>query len=112
MKPEKNQSFKMSTGKDLLNKVEGKLRMLKFTSDETPSILKENKQKQVERHVKVLESLIEEVHDLKVEVQKERIEKGDDPTEVRTWSRDCEREYLCLKVLSVKRNSGARNCVK
>ena len=80
--------------KDLLNKVEGKLRMLKFTSDETPSVLEENKQKQIERHAKVLESLIEEVHELKVEVQRERIEKGDDPTEVRTWSRDLEQTVL------------------
>ena len=37
----------MSTVKDLLNKVEGKLRMLKFTSDETPSVLEKNKQKQM-----------------------------------------------------------------
>ena len=63
--------------------------MLKFTSDETPSILEENEQKQIERHAKVLESLIEKFHDLKVEVQREkeraRIEIGDDPTEVRTW---------------------------
>ena len=57
----------------------------------------------------MLESLIEEAHDSKVEVQKERIEKGDDPTKVRPWSRDWKREYLCLKVLSVKRNSRARN---
>jgi hypothetical protein len=57
----------MSTVKDLLGKVEG---------DETPSVFKENKEKQIESHAKVLESLIEEVHELKVEVQ--RIEKRDD----------------------------------
>jgi predicted nucleic acid-binding Zn-ribbon protein len=54
--------------------------------------LEENKQKQIERHAKVLESLIKEVHELKV--QRERIEKGDDPTEVRTWSRDLEQTVL------------------
>ncbi|XP_028405771.1 uncharacterized protein LOC114528347 [Dendronephthya gigantea] len=84
----------MSTVDELLKKVEGKLRMLKFMSDETPSVLGMNKQKQIERHVKVLESLIEEVHDLKVEVQRKRIEKGDDLTEVRTWSRDLEQTVL------------------
>ena len=78
--------------KDLLSKVEG---------DETPSVFKENKEKQIESHAKVLESLIEEVHELKVEVQ--RIEKGDDHTEVRTWSRDLEQTvYLSLKMLSAK----------
>ena len=54
--------------------------------------MEENKQKQIERHAKVLESLIKEVHELKV--QRERIEKGDDPTEVRTWSRDLEQTVL------------------
>ena len=69
----------MSTVKDLLNK-SNKLRMLKFTSDETPSVLEENKQKQIEKHAKVLESLIEEFHELKLEVQREReLRKGMTP---------------------------------
>jgi hypothetical protein len=38
----------------------------------------------MDRHVKVLESLIEEIHELKVELQSMRIEKGDNPT----WSRE------------------------
>ena len=38
-------------------------------------MLEQNKQKQMDRHVKVLESLIEEVHELKVKVQSMRIKK-------------------------------------
>ncbi|CAB4038572.1 Hypothetical predicted protein [Paramuricea clavata] len=99
----------MLTVKDLLNKVEGKLRMLKFTSDETPSVLEENKQKQIERHAKVLESLIEKVHELK---ERERIEKGNDPTEVRTWSRDLEQTVLEFEnVISEVKQQREKLCV-
>ena len=83
----------MSVLEDLLKKVEGKLRMLKFTSDGTASVL-ERKQNQIKRHAEVLESLIEEVHKLKVDVQQEKIGKGGEPSEVRKWSHDLDQKIL------------------
>jgi hypothetical protein len=62
---------------DLLNQIEGKLRMLNFTQEDTPRVLEGHKVKAMERHAKVFEELIEQTHKLKIEVQQNRIEKGD-----------------------------------
>ena len=72
---------------ELLKKIDGKIRMLSFTRDDTQRILEENKLKALERHEKVFVDLcIEEMHGLKVEVQRTRIENGDKPHGVRKWS--------------------------
>ena len=84
----------MSNIETLTQKVQGKLRMLHFKNDETASILEENKQKQIERHAKILEKLIEEVHEIKVEVKQQRIENGDDPRDVRAWTRDLHKQLI------------------
>lgn len=73
----------MSTPESLLEKVESKLWMLKFTKEETATVSEENEQKEIQRHAKVLGPLTE-VYKIKVEVKQLRIEKADDPTEIRT----------------------------
>jgi uncharacterized protein YukE len=68
----------------------GNFVMLKFTQEDTPRVLKDHKVKAVERHTNVFEELIEQTHKLKIEVQQNRIEKGDAAEEVREWSLDIE----------------------
>ena len=46
----------------------------------------------MERHVKVLENLIEETHQLKVKIQQLRIEKEDPAEALREWSHGIEAE--------------------
>ena len=75
---------------ELLKQIDGKLRMLKFTQEDTPRVLKDHKVKAMERHTNVFEELIEQTHKLKIEVQQNRIEKGDTAEEVREWSLDIE----------------------
>ena len=75
---------------ELLKQIDGKLRMLKFTEEDTPRVLKDHKVKAMERHTRVFEELIEQTHKLKIEVQQIRIEKGDTAEEVREWSLDIE----------------------
>ena len=59
---------------ELLKQIDGKLRMLKFTQEDTPRVLKDHKVKAMERHTNVFEELIEQTHKLKIEVQQNRIE--------------------------------------
>jgi hypothetical protein len=48
--------------------------------------------KAIERHVSVLESIIEKVHELKLEVQEIKIESGDEIGKVRLWTETIETE--------------------
>jgi hypothetical protein len=75
---------------ELLKQIDGKLRMLKFTQEDTPRVLKDHKVKAMERHTRVFEELIEQTHKLKIEVQQIRIEKGDAAEGNREWSLDIE----------------------
>ena len=65
-------------------KIEGKLRLLKFNNEQTT--------KTIERHVSVLESIIEKVHELKLEAQEIKFESGDEIGKVRLWTETIETE--------------------
>ena len=54
-------------------KIEGKLRLLKFNNEQTTKIVESADLKAIERHVSVLESIIEKVHELKLEVQESNL---------------------------------------
>ena len=76
----------MSELKTLQEKIEGKLKMLNFTVEDTAKILQAEDVKAIERHGSVLESVIDKTHQLKLQVQELRIENDDDPAEIRNWS--------------------------
>ena len=80
----------MAELKTLQDKIEGKLKMLNFTVEDTPKILDANDVKAIERHGSALESIIDKTHQLKLEVQELRIESDEDPTDVRKWSETLE----------------------
>ena len=80
----------MSEIKKLEDKIEGKLKMLKFTTGATAQILEAKVLKAVERHGSALESIIDKTHQLKLQVQELRIETGHDPAEVRLWTEGLE----------------------
>ena len=67
-----------------VKKITAKLRMLEFTRDDVPRIREKKELKALERLQKVLEEQIDNVR--KQIVQALRIEKGDEPGEVRKWS--------------------------
>ena len=73
-------------------KIEGKLRLLKFNNEQTTKIVDSADLKAIERHVSVLESIIEKVHELKLEVQEIKIESGDEIGKVRLWTETIETE--------------------
>lgn len=80
----------MSEVKTLEEKIEGKLKMLKFTAEDTEKILEAEDVKAIERHGSALESIIEKTHQLKLQVQELRIENGEDLAEITTWSENLE----------------------
>ena len=80
----------MSEVKTLQEKVEGKLKMLKFTAEDTEKILETEDVKAIERHGSALESIIDKTHQLKLQVQELRIQNNEDLAEIRSWSEDLE----------------------
>ena len=63
---------------NLSKKVAGKLGLLTFIEDETRGILNTKDCKAIGRQLKIYESRIEEVYDLKTSVQELKLENGDD----------------------------------
>ena len=66
----------MSEIKTFQEKIEGKLKMLNFTVEDNGKILETEHVKAIERHGSALESIIDKTHQLKLHVQKLRIENN------------------------------------
>lgn len=66
--------------------------MLKFTQDDGPRVREKTELKALERLQRVLEEQIDSVHEQMVEIQVLRIEKGDEPGDVRKWSLEIEQQ--------------------
>ena len=67
---------------------DGMMQMLKFTSDETPKILEKNAVRPLERHLKAIGSQTDEIHAMKLEIQKQMIQKGDEMEAIQKWSQE------------------------
>ena len=80
----------MANVKQMLNKIEAKLRMLEFTRSDTPRIQEKNELKSLERQEKVFSELINSIHEQKVLIQTAKIEKGDNPEDVTQWTLEIE----------------------
>ena len=85
-------------------KVEGTLKMLKFTAEDTEKILETEDVKAIERHGSALESIIDKTHHLKLQVQELRIQNKEDLAEIRSWSENLEAqiEKFELSLIQVK----------
>lgn len=80
----------MSEIKTLLEKIQGKLKMLKFTVEDTEKILETKDVKAIERHGSALEVIIDKTHQLKLQAQELQIENNEDLAEIRSWSENLE----------------------
>ena len=78
---------------EVLNKkIEGKLRFLEFTTEETEKIISSKDSKAVARHHKTIETLIDKIHELKIEAQEILVEMGDELDEIRAWTTNIENQ--------------------
>ena len=59
----------MSEIKTLREEIKGKLKMFKFTVEDTEKILETEDVKAIERHGSALESIIDKTHQFKLQVQ-------------------------------------------
>ena len=63
-----------------------KIQLLKFTNEATTNVVEKRSFTTVEKQRKTLESEIEEVHALKVEIQELKLENGEDLEGILEWS--------------------------
>ena len=75
-----------------LKRIDSKFRLLEFTRDDVPRIQEKKDLKTTERLQKTLEKQIDSVHEQMVEIQALRIEKGEEPDDVRKWSLEIEKQ--------------------
>ena len=67
----------MATNDELIKKIGGKFKMLKFTQDNTLRVLERNKPRDLERQLKFFEDQSDQVLQLIVEAQEKRIQEGE-----------------------------------
>ena len=84
------QKQQMAELEQAVKKIDAKLRMLKFTTEEVPRIREKKELKALERLQKDLEKQLDGVHEQKVQIQALKIEQGDYPNDVREWTLEIE----------------------
>ena len=92
-----------------VKKIEAKLRMLKFTRDDVPRIRDKKELKPLERLQKALEEQIDSIHEQKVQIQALRIEKGDEPDDVRKWTVEMEEQVAEFKKITNSVREAVKN---
>eukprot|EP00794_Sanderia_malayensis_P001873 gene1873-2116_t len=65
--------------------IDGKLRFLEFLGEETEEIIEKNERKSITRQIKAYESKLEEIEELKLNIQELKIQAEEEPQEVRNW---------------------------
>lgn len=66
----------MGTYEGQLKSIETKLALLQFTDEETANIIEKAQLSSLERQRKIVEKKVDEVHNLKVEIQEAKIQRG------------------------------------
>ena len=70
---------------ELVKTLETKIQLLKLTRDDTTGVLAKGKLSALERQHKTLQSLLDEVHDVKLRVQEKKLAETS-AEEVKTWT--------------------------
>ena len=68
-----------------------KLKVLKLTHEGSDKIVGTKSLKQIQRHRKLLESKLEECHEIKARAQELKLERGDEEDDIRAWSAGIEK---------------------
>ena len=96
---------------ELVKTLETKIQLLKLTRDDTPGVLAKGKLSALERQHKTLQSLLDEVHDVKLRVQEKKLaETSAEEVHARTLltpSHNSRRVILCR----VRTSGGARTYI-
>ena len=103
------QKQQMAELEQAVKKIDAKLRMLKFTTEEVPRIREKKELKALERFQKDLEKQLDGVHEQKVQIQALKIEQGDDLNDVREWTLEIEGQVDVFEKLADNVREEARN---
>ena len=76
-------------------KIEIRFRLLALAENECTRIFLRCKMKEVEKHIAVMESRLDEIRDLKSTVQEIRLEKDKSVEDVEKWSTELEKRMEC-----------------
>eukprot|EP00795_Rhopilema_esculentum_P006382 gene6382-11820_t len=68
------------------------VQMLKFTNEETAKIVDKNALRRLERHLKAMETQTDEVDAMKLEIQKQMIQKGDKMEDIKKWRQETDND--------------------
>ena len=78
------------TVEDTEKTIENKLKVLKIMHESTETIAGSKLSKPIQRQRKLLESKVEECHELKTEMQELKLEQGNDKEDIKAWSVEIE----------------------
>lgn len=67
----------MGTYEGQLKSIETKLALLQFTDEETANIIEKAQLSSLERQRKIVEKKVDEVHNLKVDIQEAKLQRGE-----------------------------------
>ena len=70
--------------------IDGRIQLLIFSCHETLRIIGKNALKPVERHLKAIENQLDEIHSLKLSMQRLKIENGITIEQVAEWTKEIE----------------------
>ena len=76
-------------------KIEIRFRLLALAENECTLIFLRSKMNEVEKHIAVMESRLDEMRDLKSTVQEIRLEKDKSVEDVEKWSTELEKRMEC-----------------
>lgn len=76
----------MGTYEGQLKSIETKLALLQFTDEETANIIEKAPLSSLERQCKIIEKKVDEVHNLKVEVQEAKLQHGEKIDDIKKWT--------------------------
>ena len=76
----------MGTYEGQLKSIETKLALLQFTDEETANIIEKAQLSVLERQRKIVEKKVDEVHNLKVEIQEAKLQRGKNTDDIKKWT--------------------------
>ena len=76
----------MGTYEGQLKSIKTKLALLQFTDEETANKIEKPQLSSLERQRKIVEKNIDEVHNLKVEIQEAKLQRGEKTDDIKEWT--------------------------
>lgn len=91
----------MGTYEGQLKSIETKLALLQFTDEETANIIEKAQLSSLERQRKIVEKKVDEVHNLKVEIQEAKLQRGEKTDDIKNWTGEIDAALSKIRALHI-----------